>query len=44
VEGGGASGVAGISVVAELEILGLDPLRQGVVDWLAGEVEDYQKA
>ena len=43
-EGGGAGGVAGISVIAELEILGLDSLRQGVVDWLAGEVEDYQIA
>ena len=44
VEGGSAGGVAGISVVAELEIFGLNPLRQGVVDWLAGEIEDYQIA
>ncbi len=44
VEGGGAGGVAGIPVVAELEVFGLDAPRQGVVDWLAGEVEDYQIA
>jgi hypothetical protein len=43
-EGGGAGGVAGISVIAEFEIFGLDSLRQAVVDWLAGEVEDYQIA
>jgi len=32
VEGGGASGIAGIFVIAKLEIFGLDSLRQCVVN------------